>query len=258
MKAEKIQKHMLRRTVVVGATNGAVKGVINSADGSAAPVFVAGVSRLSKLHGGLYGGWFPPEDIRKATDAERAEFFEWLVSDGRDIADNFARFGGVPRGFEAWRAAQDAPVEPPAEEPTPTPAAPHKVGDLRVWLRSNGIGAVARIMAAKDGAVAFAEYKVYRADAVLEPTLENVARLVAEQRERGIKPELGDLVFVVRALRKVTREIGIVSWCLEGREIKVTSISDGGDGEESCYYPRLYDAHVLVIRRCPFREVADV
>jgi hypothetical protein len=161
----------------------------------------------------------------------------------------------VTRGGLRCYARPDQ-LELVANEPEPV-VATHKVGDLRVWLRSNGIGAVARITAHKDGVVTFAEYKAYSADAVLEPTRGNVARLVAEQRERGVSPEAGDLVFVVRSLRKVTCEIGIVSWCLEERDIKITSVEDGGDDEESCYYPRHHDAHVLVIRRNPLAELRN-
>lgn len=257
MKAEKIQKHMLRRTVVVGATNGAVKGVINSADGSAAPVFVAGVSRLSALHGGLYGGWFPPEGIRKATDAERAEFFAWLVSDGRDIADGFSRFGGTPRGFEAWRAAQDAPVEPPAEEAADSAVAPHKVGDLRVGLDFDGTAIVGRVrQIGLDGDI-WIGGACCSPDArpLFEPLPAFVKGLAAQQRERGIKPELGDLVFVLHGDIAST---AVVADNLSDMQtsLRLQGATCGGGALSWGLSPGL-DAHTLVIRRCPFREVAD-
>jgi hypothetical protein len=110
MKAEKIEKHYMRQTVV--ATNpGTELGVLTKIQYGVEPRgFVAGVSR--KHDNAPFDEWCAAKSVRKATDAERAEFFVWLVSDGRDIATRFARFGGMPRGFEAWRAAQDAPVEP--------------------------------------------------------------------------------------------------------------------------------------------------
>lgn len=251
MKAEKIEKHMLRRTVVV-AHNGAVKGVINSTDGSAAPAFVAGVSRLSALHGGLYGSCFSPEGVRKATDEERAEFFAWLVSDGRDIADGFARFGGTPRGFEAWRAAQYTSVEP-----TPEPVvAPHKVGDLRVWLDRHGLAIVGRVTSVNaDGDICVGD-KPQCGCCAFEPLPAFVKGLAAQQRERGIKPELGDLVFVLHG--------GVVSTAVVAHNLsdaqaplRLQGAMCGGGAISWGLSPDL-DAHTLVIRRCPFREVADV
>jgi hypothetical protein len=262
MKAEKIEKHMARRTVVV-AQNGYyshwdVLGVMGGS--SPMSLIVYGLANGKRDH------WMHQAcNIRKATDAECAQFFAWLVSDGRDIADGFARFGGAPRGFEAWRAGQTPAPEPVADEPTPEPVVTprHKVGDLRVWLRSNGIGAVARITASKGSVVAFAEYKAYNADDVFDPTPENVARLVEQQRERGIVPELGDLVFVARHVPS-SNSVGIVAWGddeWDFGKIVINAVANDPDPKDRCAYAlRLeeYDAHTLVIRRCPFRGVKDV
>lgn len=321
MKAEKIEKHMLRRTVVV-ARGGVVKGVINNADGSAAPVLIAGVSRLSALHGGLYNGWFPPEEIRKATDAERAEFFAWLVSDGRDITDGFARFGGMPRGFEAWRAAQTPAAEPTpepaafvmgqrvrivkgggdtclrgfedgdvcevvdpdtggehsvrigrgelrgyarpdqlepvADEPTPEPVVTpqHKVGDLRVGLDYDGLALVGRVSRLdRDRDVWIGGLcRDLATCPVFEPTPENVALLVTQQRERGIVPERGDLLFVLFPHPATALVAHNVSTAPDAQLLQGVMV---GGGAISWGLAPDIAAHTLVIRRCPFREVAD-
>lgn len=261
MKTEKIEKHMRRRTVVV-AKNGTssdwdVLGVM--CDGCPGSVRVLGLSNGKRDY------WMHRAcNIRKATDDERAQFFAWLISDGTDIADGFARFGGAPRGFEEWQAAQEKPAAPapwdeqdplctpfqPHDEPeTIKPPAPkHKRGDLRVWLRSNGIGAVARVTEAGHGGVGFAEYKAYPDDAVYEPTRENVAMLVAKQREHGIKPELGDLVYVMGEGRALER--GAVALVTGTIGESVLSVPVWGDiSRQLC--------DVLVIRRNPTRELGD-
>lgn len=245
MKAEKIQKHMLRRTVVATPPN--LVGVIVQNDRSDYPAYVAAMPQS--------GVWRAAKDIRKATDAERAEFFAWLVSDGRDIADGFARFGGTPRGFEAWRAAQDAPVEPTAEEAADSAVAPHKVGDLRVGLDHGGLAIVGRVRSIDGQGDAWVGTFCTRAIPLFEPLPAFVKGLAAQQRERGIKPELGDLVFVLHG--------GVVSTAVVAdnlsdmqTSLRLQGATCGGGALSWGLSPGL-DAHTLVIRRCPFREVAD-
>ncbi len=313
MKVEKIQKHMLRRTVVV-AHYGDELGVITRDDRSDVPVLVEGMSREN---GDMWECWCVTDHIRKATDAERAEFFAWLVKDGRDIADGFQRFGGMPRGFEAWRAAQDArhpadafavgqrvrivkgggdvclrgfvdgnicevvhpdtggehrvmirrrelrgfarpdQLELVADEPTPQPVtAPHKVGDLRVRLTYDGFGEVGRVAEVDEDGDVYLNGACRPKGDVFDPTPENVARLVAEQRERGIKPEAGDLVFVLHG--------GVVSTAVVAHNLSDAQASlllqgamCGGGAISWGLSPDL-DAQTLVIRRCPFRGVEDV
>lgn len=269
MKAENIQKHMLRRTVV--AAHGGLIGVIKQYDAEQGTAFVEGF-RLNSTRN--HGGGVRVGNIRKADANERAEFYERVEADERGVNDGFQRFGGMPRGFEAWRAAQTPAPEPvasaecsvgwmftksePVTEPTPEPVVTprHKVGDLRVWLRSNGIGAVARVMAYKDGVVTFAEYKAYNAADVFDPTPENVARLVEQQRERGIVPELGDLVFVLinRSVNATALVAHNVSTAPDAKLLQ--GVMCGGGAISWALAPTIA-AHTLVIRRCPFRGAAQ-
>ena len=253
MKAENVQKHMLRRTVV--AAHGGLIGVIKQYDAEQGTAFVEGF-RLNSTRN--HGGGVRVGNIRKADANERAEFYERVEADERGVNDGFQRFGGMPRGFEAWRAAQTPATEPVADEPTPEPVVTprHKVGDLRVWLRSNGIGAVARVMAYKDGVVTFAEYKAYNAADVFDPTPENEARLVEQQRERGIVPELGDLVFVL-INRSVNATALVAHNVSTAPDAKLLQGAMCGGGAFSWGLAPDIAAHTLVIRRSPFREVAD-
>ena len=333
MKAENIEKHMLRRTVV--AAHGGLIGVIKQYDAEQGTAFVEGFRRGNSRN---HGGGVRVGNIRKATAAERAEFYERVDADERGVNDGFARLGGMPRGFEAWRGAQDAPATEPTSaacsvgwmfttpepaaspfavgqrvritdrapllekryvgkigivtqvsgpqpsasagqpvhvefadlppcwfhaycleaacEPEPVVAPQHKVGDLRVWLRSNGIGAVARVMAYKDGVVTFSEYKAYNAADVFDPTPENMARLVEQQRERGIVPELGDLVFVL-INRSVNATALVAHNVSTAPDAKLLQGAMCGGGAFSWGLAPDLAAHTLVIRRCPFRGVKD-
>lgn len=249
MKAEKIQKHMMRRTVV--AVYGDLVGVIKQYDAEQGTAFVEGFRRGNSRN---HGGFVRVGTIRKATAALRAEFYEQVDADERGVNDNFARFGGMPRGFEAWRAAQT-----PAAEPTPEPVvtSPHKVGDLRVgYSEYTGMAEVGRVTSVDDDGDVHIEDKPWCGCCVYEPTPENVARLVEQQRARGIVPELGDLVFAL--LTGNTVATGLVARGVPAPNAKLLqSVTHDGEPIARALAPTIA-AHTLVIRRCPFREVADV
>lgn len=104
MKIEKAQKHMARRTVVAGEdSRDCTVGVITEIEeGLTYPVYVTGrVVRKSGGEDADHYTCYRADNVRKASDEERAAFFAWLRGAGAELCeDNFARLGGAPRGWE--------------------------------------------------------------------------------------------------------------------------------------------------------------
>lgn len=98
MKIEKIEKHMRKRTVLVGENAGypTTVGIVTMIDRDDNTAQVVGYV----LPNSRDWNWYGFDRIRKATIEECAAFFAWLRSNGRDVASGFERFGGAPRGWE--------------------------------------------------------------------------------------------------------------------------------------------------------------
>lgn len=182
MKIEKIQKHMARRTVVIGEGDGypMTVGIIAAIDPSDDTVRISGYVPPDDSDYNWYGFNY----IRKATPDERAAFFAWLSENGRDTADGFKRFGGAPRGWEAT-----------------TPAPPRMtVGSIAIALDNDGRAVMGKIVQDdRDQSPYVIEGKsgFFRMNSTHPLTLDGFRAAAAQQRAAGVVFEEGDYAALI-------------------------------------------------------------